>query len=197
MADFTSRNGGRPRRLVLIGPPGSGKGTQAQILADQLGVPAISTGEMLRAAVAAGSDLGKRVRRQMSGGGLVDDPTMAELVRERLARPDAAEGFLLDGYPRTEGQAATLEEILAGRGQSLDGALLIEVPEEELEQRMAGRGREDDDQGVARARLEVYRETNPRLVGYYQRQGLLREVDGHQPIERVTLDILAALGEAR
>ncbi|MGH9362423.1 MAG: adenylate kinase family protein, partial [Thermoanaerobaculia bacterium] len=165
--------------------------------AAELGVPAISTGEMLRAAVAAGSDLGERVRGQMSGGGLVDDPTMADLVRERLARPDAAEGFLLDGYPRTEGQAATLDEFLAARGQDLDAALLIEVPEEELEQRMAGRGREDDDQAVARARFDVYRETNPRLVGYYRRKGLLREIDGHQPIERVTSDILAALGEAR
>lgn len=197
MAEFTSRNGGRPRRLVLIGPPGSGKGTQAQILAAELGVPAISTGEMLRAAVAADSDLGRRVAEALALGNLVDDATMAEVVRERLAQPDAARGFLLDGYPRTEGQAATLEEILAGRGEHLDAALLIEVPEAEVMQRIAGRGRADDDAAVALARVDVFREAKPQLVRYYERKGLLREVDGHQPIEQVTSNILAALGDPR
>jgi adenylate kinase len=197
VAEFTSRNGGSPRRVVLIGPPGSGKGTQAQILAAELGVPAISTGEMLRAAVAVGSDLGRRVGQSLALGELVDDPTMAEVVRERLAQPDAARGFLLDGYPRTEGQAATLEEILAGRGEHLDAALLIEVPEDEVMQRIAGRGRADDDAAVALARVDVFREAKPQLVRYYERKGLLREVDGHQPIEQVTSNILAALGDAR
>lgn len=198
MADFApGNNGHRPRRLVLIGPPGSGKGTQAQILAERLGVPAISTGEMLRAAVAEGNELGRRVADLLAAGVLVDDATMAEVVRERLSRPDAARGFLLDGYPRTEGQAAALEEILAGRGEEVDAALLISVPEDEVIQRMAGRGRADDDAAVALSRLEVYREATAPLVGYYRRKGLLREVDGHQPIERVTSDILAALGDAR
>ncbi|HVF62070.1 MAG TPA: adenylate kinase [Thermoanaerobaculia bacterium] len=193
----TSRNGGRPRRLVLIGPPGSGKGTQAQILADELGVPAISTGEMLRAAVVAESDLGRRVAGFLADGALVDDATMAEVVRERLTQSDAARGFLLDGYPRTEGQAATLEEILAGRGEALDAALLIQVPEDEVMQRIADRGRADDGESVARARIDVFREAKPLLVGYYRRRGLLREVDGHHPIEQVTSNLLAALGDPR
>ncbi|HEX5758066.1 MAG TPA: adenylate kinase [Thermoanaerobaculia bacterium] len=181
----------------MIGPPGSGKGTQAQILASALGVPAISTGEMLREAVAAGSELGRRVQGILTSGALVDDATMAAVVRERLAQPDAARGFLLDGYPRTQEQAATLKEILAGSGEDLDAALLIEVPEGEVIQRMAGRGRADDDEAVALARIDVFREAKPELVGYYRRQGLLREVDGDQPIEQVTSDILAALGDAR
>jgi adenylate kinase len=193
----STRNGGRPRRLVLIGPPGSGKGTQAQILAAELGVPAISTGEMLRAAVVAESDLGRRVAGFLADGALVDDATMAEVVRERLAQADAARGFLLDGYPRTEGQAATLEEILAGRGEALDAALLIQVPEDEVMQRIADRGRADDGESVARARIDVFREAKPLLVGYYRRRGLLREVDGHHPIEQVTSNILAALGDPR
>jgi adenylate kinase len=193
----TSRNGGRPRRLVLIGPPGSGKGTQAQILAAELGVPAISTGEMLRAAVAAESDLGRRVAGFLADGALVDDATMAEVVRERLAQPDAAGGFLLDGYPRTKEQAATLDALLTSRGEDLDAALLIQVPEGEVMQRIADRGRADDGETVARARIDVFREAKPQLVGYYRRKGLLREVDGHQPIEQVTSNILAALGDAR
>ena len=187
---------GRPLRLVLLGPPGSGKGTQAELLAARLGVPAISTGSMLREAVAAETELGRRVHSALSLGHLVDDATMAEVVRERLAEPDAGRGFLLDGYPRTRAQAETLERLLAG-GQSLDAVLLIEVPEPEVLQRLVGRGRADDDHAIARARLDVYRETNPDVVGYYRERGLLRSIDGHQPIERVTSDILAALGAAR
>jgi adenylate kinase len=197
LAERAKRNGSGPLRLVLLGPPGSGKGTQAELLAARLGVPAISTGNMLREAVAAGTELGRRVHGFLSLGALVDDATMAEVVRERLAHPDAERGFLLDGYPRTRAQAETLEELLARRGQSLDAVLLIDVPEPELMQRLASRGRQDDQRQVALARLDVFRETNPELVGYYGRRSLLRAIDGHQPIERVTSDILAALGEAR
>jgi adenylate kinase len=190
-----------PLRLVLLGPPGSGKGTQAQILAARLGVPAISTGEMLREAVAAGSDLGRRVHGFLALGNLVDDATMAEVVRERLAQPDAERGFLLDGYPRNRSQAETLDELLARRGRGLDAALLIEVPEQEVMQRLEGRAREgareDDERQVALARQDVWRGTKPKLVGYYRERSLLRTVDGHQPIERVTSDLLAALGAAR
>lgn len=189
--------GAGPRRLVLLGAPGSGKGTQAQLLAARLGVPAISTGSLLREAVAAGNDLGRRVHGIMTAGTLVDDATMAEVVRQRLAQPDAARGFLLDGYPRTRTQAETLEGLLTGGRGDLDAVLLIQVPEDELIQRLSDRGREDDDRVTALARFAVFRETNPELVGYYERRGLLRPIDGDQPIERVTSDILAALGAAR
>jgi adenylate kinase len=194
------RTGIGPLRLVLLGPPGSGKGTQAEILSARLGVPAISTGDMLREAVAAGTGLGRRVHGIMTAGDLVDDATMAEVVRERLAQADAGRGFLLDGYPRTPGQAQTLEAILGDRRQRLDGVLLIDAPDEEVIHRIAGRGRElgreDDSEAVARERLRVYREKTRPLVGYYEGQGLLRTIDGDQPVGHVTADILAALGEA-
>jgi len=132
-----------PLRLVLLGPPGSGKGTQAELLAARLGVPAISTGSMLREAVATGTELGRRVHSALSLGNLVDDATMAEVVRERLAEPDTGPGFLLDGYPRTRAQAETLERLLARGGRGLDAVLFIEVPEQEVLQRLAGRGRRE------------------------------------------------------
>jgi adenylate kinase len=126
-------------RAVMLGAPGSGKGTQAEVLARALGIPTISTGEMLRQAVAEGSELGARVEGIMAAGKLVDDALMAEVVAERLARPDAAAGFLLDGYPRTPPQAETLDVLLAARGASLDAVLLLDVPEEELVRRLSGR----------------------------------------------------------
>ena len=182
-------------RVVLLGPPGAGKGTQAQLLAARLGVPAISTGDMLREAVAAGSDLGKRVEGVMAAGGLVDDALMAEVVRERLAKPDARAGFLLDGYPRTLPQAKTLEGILAS-GQQLDAVVMVDVPEEELVRRALLRGRADDGADVVRERQRVYREKTAPLIGYYGGRGLLYEIDGHQPVEEVTASLFAALGVA-
>jgi adenylate kinase len=185
-------------RAVLLGPPGSGKGTQGAILAGQLGVPAISTGDMLREAVKAGSDLGLKVNGIMQAGLLVDDGTMAEVIRERLARPGQANGgggFLLDGYPRTIPQAETLERILGEAGEGLDAVLLVEVPEEELVRRAVLRKRgEDDREEVVRERLRVYREKTAPLIGYYRGLGLLREIDGFQPVAQVTAQMLAALG---
>jgi len=181
-------------RLVLLGPPNSGKGTQAQAVAARLAVPAISTGDMLRRAVAAGSALGERVEAILNAGDLVDDATMADLVRERLAKPDTGGGFLLDGYPRTPGQAETLKEILAERDEELTAVLLIEAPEEELIERALGRGRVDDTEEVLRERLRVYREQTAPLIGYYDRLGLLLRIDGDRPIEEVTSHIFAALG---
>src|SRR4051812_35938110 len=141
-------------RLLLFGPPGSGKGTQAALLAARLGVPAISTGEMLRAAVSHGNELGKKCDSIMKAGALVDDLTMAAVVRERLAAADAAHGFLLDGYPRNAQQAATLEEILGSLGAEIDAAIFLDVPEEELVRRVTGRkaegNRADDDESVVR-----------------------------------------------
>lgn len=179
-------------RIVFLGPPGSGKGTQAELLAESLGIPAISTGEMLRAAVAAGSALGERVQGVMARGELVSDELMAEVVRDRLAQSDAERGFLLDGYPRTRPQADTLGEILAERSQDLDHVVLIDVPEGELVKRALARQRDDDQEEVVRERLRVYVEKTAPLVDLYRGRSLLREVDGHQSIEAVT----AAVAEA-
>lgn len=181
-------------RLVLLGPPNSGKGTQAKVVAARLGIPAVSTGDMLRRAVAEGSALGKQVESILASGRLVDDDTMARLVEERLAGEDTAGGYLLDGYPRTLGQARTLDRILERRGEQLDAAVHIEVPPDELIRRGLGRGRADDDEAVLRERLKVYGEDTEPVVGYYRESGLLREVDGHQPIDEVTSRIFASLG---
>jgi adenylate kinase len=177
----------------MLGPPGSGKGTQAEILAERLGVPAISTGEMLRRAVASGSDLGRRIESIMNSGVLVDDATMAEVVRERLSRDDVRGGYLLDGYPRTLAQAGTLGRILDESGTSLDAVVLINVPEEELVKRALARQREDDTEEIVRRRLEVYREKTAPLIEYYGRLGLLCRVDGDLSIAEVSEGIREAL----
>jgi adenylate kinase len=183
-------------RVVLLGPPGAGKGTQAQALVQRLGVPAISTGDMLREAVAAGSELGRKVQDIMASGELVDDGTMAEVVRERLGKPDAANGFLLDGYPRTLPQAETLAEILGEMGRPLDDVLCVDVPADELVRRAMLRGRADDKEEVIRERLRVYREKTEPLIGYYRQRGLLREIDGNRPVEEVTAQMLGIFGGA-
>jgi adenylate kinase len=181
-------------RAVLLGAPGSGKGTQAEFLAAALGVPAISTGAMLRDAVALGSALGGRVEGIMASGALVDDELMAEVVRERLGRPDAAAGFLLDGYPRTTGQAATLDSILAERRESLDAVVMLDVPEPVLVGRAVARQRADDREEVVRERLRVYREKTEPLVEHYASRNLLRRVDGEKSVGEVTAAILKMLG---
>lgn len=183
----------RPIRGVLLGAPGSGKGTQAALLAERLGVPTISTGEMLREAVAAGSDLGRRVEEILNSGALVDDQAMAEVVKNRLAEADAANGFLLDGYPRNHEQAETLAEILEELGAKLDLVWFVDVPQEELIRRALARQREDDKEEVIEKRLELYRDVTDPLVDYYGKLGLIRPVDGDQPIESVTEAMMAAL----
>lgn len=199
MAGAADAAGGRGRdgkRIVLLGPPNSGKGTQARIVGGRLGVPAISTGDMLREAVAEGSELGRQVAAILASGELVDDETMAQVVRERLGRGDTGRGFLLDGYPRTMPQVETLERILGERGEELDAALLIDAPEDELVARALGRGRQDDREEVLRERLRVYRERTAPLIGYYRERGLLRRVDGDRPVAEVTSRIFAELGVA-
>jgi adenylate kinase len=185
------------QKVVLLGPPGSGKGTQAAVLSQKLKVPAISTGDMLREAVRAGSDLGVKVDGIMKAGSLVDDGTMAEVVRERLARcggQGGGGGFLLDGYPRTIPQAETQESNLGDAGDRLDAVLFVEVPEEELVRRAVARMRgEDDREEVVRQRLRVYREKTAPLIGYYRQLGLLKEINGDLPREKVTGQMLAAL----
>jgi adenylate kinase len=186
VADAASRRGAR---VVLLGPPGAGKGTQGILLSQHLGIPAISTGDMLREAVAEGSGLGNKVQGIMASGALVDDALMADVVRDRLAKADAGRGFLLDGYPRTLPQAETLAGILRDAAQELDAVLLVDVPEDELVRRALLRGRADDQESVIRERLRVYREKTAPLIGYYRERGLLREIDGNRPIEDVTSEI--------
>ena len=180
-------------KLVLLGAPGSGKGTQATILAENIGVPSVSTGEMLRQAVAAGTPLGTKVEAIMSTGELVDDVTMAAVVRERLAQEDVLGGFILDGYPRTQGQAGTLETILDEMGWSLDAVVHIEVPEAELIQRALARKRADDQEEVIRQRLQVYKRQTQPLIEHYRAAGLLFVVDGNQTIDEVAQGVIMAL----
>jgi adenylate kinase len=149
---------------------------------------------MLREAVAEGSDLGGKVQGIMASGALVDDATMAEVVRERLGKPDAREGFLLDGYPRTLPQAETLAGILRDAGLSLSAVLLVEVPEDELVRRTLLRGRADDREEVVRERLRLYREKTAPLIGYYGERHLLRRIDGNRPVEDVAAQMLGIFG---
>ena len=181
-------------RAVMLGPPGSGKGTQAKMIAEGAGVPAISTGDMLRQAVAEGSELGLRVKEILDSGALVDDETMADVIAQRLAAADAASGFLLDGYPRTIGQAETLDGILERRQERLDVVLQIDVPEDELIRRALARQRADDTEDVIRNRQRVYREQTAPLIDRFKAQGVLEAIDGHQTIEQVQLDIQERLG---
>lgn len=182
------------KRVLMFGPPGSGKGTQAAVLAERLGVPAISTGDMLRRAVRSGSDLGARVQATVESGLLVDDDTMADVVRARLAEEDAHEGFLLDGYPRTVGQAETLRQILELRGEGLDAVVLLDVPTNELVRRAVARQREDDREEVVRERLKIYAEKTSPLVAHYEQAGLVRRIDGTLSVEVVTAAIEDVLG---
>ncbi len=179
------------RRLLLLGPPGAGKGTQAELLATAVGIPHVSTGVMLREAVAAGTDLGRRVEAVMASGELVTDDLMIKVVEDRLAKQDATCGYLLDGFPRTVPQADAL-----GDG-AVDAVVLIEVGDEEivsrLLQRAAEEGRTDDTEDVVRRRLEVYREQTEPLVDYYRGRELLREVDGVGSVDEVLARIVGVL----
>ena len=185
-------------RIVLFGPPGSGKGTQAGMLKDQLGLLHISTGDLLRAAVKAGSPLGLKVKAVMEAGQLVSDDLMLELLEERFAQPDAAAGFILDGYPRNLAQANALDALLARIGQPLDIALLLEVPQDLLVDRLAGRasaeGRKDDNPDTVRARLQVYQEQTAPVAEYYRQRGQMTALDGTGSIDQVRQRLLAAIG---
>lgn len=184
-------------RMVLLGAPGSGKGTQATRLKEALRVPHISTGEMLRQAVAAGTPLGEQVKDIMARGELVSDELMLNLLEERLSQPDVAGGFILDGYPRNLAQCEALEKLLGRLGQPLDLALLLEVPQELLIERLAGRaaqeGRSDDSPEAVKQRLKIYDSQTAPVVEYFAARGRLRRVDGVGTIEEVSQRLLAAL----
>lgn len=189
-------------RAIFLGPPGSGKGTQAKLLAKRSAVPAISTGDMLREAVRQGSPLGRRAKTIMDAGELVPDDVVIGLIRERISLPDARGGFLLDGFPRTIEQAVALDRLLEGNGQALDAVINLLVPESTLIERMGGRaareGRSDDRPDTVRERLRVYREKTAPLVEHYGAQGVRVDVDGSGSIEEVSGRIeRAAAGAAR
>jgi adenylate kinase len=185
------------RRILLLGPPGAGKGTQAQRLAEKLGVPQISTGEMLRAAVAAGTPVGREARRTMEAGKLVPDSVVIAVAEERLSAPDAARGFILDGFPRTVTQAEALDEMLERRGVRLERCLAIVADESELLRRLLRRagieGRSDDNEETIRTRMKEYRAQTEPLVEHYRRRGVLVEVQGEGDIAEVERRIEVAI----
>jgi adenylate kinase len=175
--------------LILLGPPGAGKGTQGQRLSERYDIPEISTGDILRSAVHKGTPLGREAKSYMDRGALVPDEIMIGIIRERLAQDDTERGFILDGFPRTVAQAEALSRLSAEQQRPIEHVISIEVPQEELLQRLAGRrqleGRQDDTAEAIRHRLEVYeRETAP-LIDYYRRQGLLRCIVGVGTIDEI------------
>lgn len=184
-------------RLVLLGAPGSGKGTQANRLKADLGVPHISTGDMLRAAVAAGTALGLKAKAVMDAGHLVSDDILLGMLEERLAQADAGNGFILDGYPRNLAQASALDELLAKIGQPLDAVIKLDVPNEAIvercELRFAAEGRADDNPDTVRRRLGVYAEQTAPVADFYARRGKLQVVDGVGDLDEVTLRVKRAL----
>ncbi|HEX7768596.1 MAG TPA: adenylate kinase [Dokdonella sp.] len=184
-------------RLVLLGAPGSGKGTQAEILRTELGVPHVSTGDLLRAAVKAGTPLGQKAKAVMEAGQLVSDDIVLAMLEERLAQPDAAGGFILDGYPRNLAQCEALERVLARIGKPLEVAIKLEVPHELIVERIAGRaakeGRKDDTPETVRERLRVYAEQTEPVARHFAAIGQLTTVDGVGELAEVSSRILAAL----
>jgi adenylate kinase len=180
--------------LVVMGPPGAGKGTQAKVLADRLGVPNISTGDIFRANVAGGTELGREAQRYLDAGEYVPDEVTNAMVRERLAAGDARSGFLLDGYPRTLDQMAVLDGLLAEHGGRLDAVVVLEVDTEELVQRLLHRAelehRTDDTEEVIRRRLQVYAEQTLPVIEVYDERGLVISADGAGELPDVTQRIL-------
>jgi adenylate kinase len=178
-------------RLVLVGPPGAGKGTQAARLAGELDVPHISTGDLFRANLQEQTPLGLEAKRYMDAGDLVPDSVTVDMVRDRLTGDDATKGFILDGFPRNVSQAEALAALLADRGEALDSVVEFRVPEDELVARLLGRGRTDDTEDVIRNRQQVYRdETTPLLRFYADR---LVSVDAVGSVDDITARVLAAL----
>jgi adenylate kinase len=186
-------------RLVLFGPPGAGKGTQAVRIAEQYGIPHISTGDIFRANVKGDTELGREAKSYMDRGALVPDEVVNSMVADRLGQADCGNGFLLDGYPRTVAQAETLDAFLAGESTPLDAVVSLEVPEDELFERLLKRaeeeGREDDTPDVVRNRLKVYTAETAPLESWYRERGVLRPVDGVGAVDEVTARVREALGD--
>ena len=189
--------------LILIGPPGAGKGTQAKILEQEYGLKQLSTGDMLRAEITAGSDLGKKAKAIMDAGNLVSDEIMVDMIASRIEQADCAKGVIFDGFPRTVDQAEALDAMLADKGKPLSAVIQMVVNEEELVNRLKTRiqqaidagqpVRADDNEETFRKRLKVYRDQTAPILPYYESAGLLKKVDGMKPIDFVTGEIKAIL----
>jgi adenylate kinase len=194
-------------RIVFLGPPGAGKGTQATRLMRNHGIPQLSTGDMLRAAVHAGTPVGQKADAIMKAGGLVSDDIVVGIVAERIEAPDAAKGFILDGFPRTVAQAEALDDVLRTKGIALDGILELVVPEEILLARIEKRAEEtlaaggtvrpDDTPAVFQKRLQTYKTQTEPVSSYYAAAGRLQKIDGMQPVETVSGAIDHALADGR
>ncbi len=190
-------------RLIFLGPPGAGKGTQAARISERHGIPQLSTGDMLRAAAAAGSPVGLEAKKLIDAGALVPDEVVVGIVAERIEEPDAAKGFILDGFPRTVAQAEALDRMLASKGLSLDAVIEFVVDEGALLDRIATRAREmqergqevrkDDNPEVFKTRLEAFRKQTAPLSAHYAEKGQLEKIDGMKPIDEVTRDLVALL----
>ena len=191
-------------RLILLGPPGAGKGTQAVRLVERLGIPQLSTGDMLRAAVAAGTPVGLKAKAVMESGGLVSDDIVIGIVADRIEEPDAKKGFILDGFPRTVAQAEALDRMLADKGLRLDSVVELVVDQDALVHRIVKRAddakaagqpvRKDDDPEVFKTRLAAYNRDTAVVAPYYDKTGKLKKVDGMQPIDTVTAAMKTAIG---
>ena len=190
-------------KLIFLGPPGAGKGTQAKILTEKYGIPQLSTGDMLRAAVAAGTEVGKKAKSIMDAGGLVSDEIVNQIVSDRIDEPDCSKGFILDGYPRTVGQAEALQEILKHKHTNLDVVIELVVDQNALVNRMktrvaetiaaGGKVRSDDNPEAFAKRLVEYGQKTAPLSQFYEKTGLLKKIDGMASVKDVTLAIEKAL----